>query len=101
MMNDGGDDDRTPSNVLHTYINFAVMHTPPPPPALAKGPIMISVYKGTDEGIHYLPRIRSGWWSCGLNTGGLIQNQCSEPWLSVDSIGRPPFSKPQLVFSIF
>lgn len=33
MMNDGGDDDRIPSNVLHTYFNFAVMHTPTPSPS--------------------------------------------------------------------
>ena len=36
MMNDGGDDDRTPSNVLHTYINFALMHTPTPTPSLSR-----------------------------------------------------------------
>lgn len=95
MMSDSGDNDRTH---ISTLLSFT---PPPPPPALAIDPVMVSVYKGTEEGIHYLPRICSGWWSCGLNPGGLIQNQCSEPWLSVDSVGRPPFSKPQLVFSIF
>ena len=77
-MRDGGDDDRTSFNVLHTYINFTLIHTPaPPPPALAVGLVMISVYKGTEEGIHYLSRICNGWWSCGLNPGGLIQNHGS------------------------